>query len=127
MLAALMMPQPMDVDEAQLNRSISTSNLVATVRLFTAPLRWRRAWPSLIRWLTACLLALASSGAAASACALSARPTLLDALTRIEGPLPALPELAASDAARVLLQRPLHRGEEQSIGVEIAASEVYGV
>ncbi len=100
----------------------------------TASMRWRRAIPVLVRWtmscLAACLVALASSSAAASSCALPAEPTVLDALASVEGPLPALPELAASDPARVLLQRSSRRVEGEdvvAVDAEIAASDVYGV
>ena len=73
-------------------------------------------------------MALVATGATAAwACTLPPRPGLVDALVSVEGRLPALPELAVSDAARVLLQRPLDRGEPSSAGLEIAASEVYGV
>ncbi|MDZ7707663.1 MAG: hypothetical protein U5J97_07165 [Trueperaceae bacterium] len=50
-----------------------------------------------------------------------------DALASIEGPLPALPELAASDPARTLLQDPSRRSEGDAVDPEIAAGQVYGV
>ena len=94
----------------------------------TASVRWRRARWTLVRGLTASLVALVASGATAAwACALPAQPSLVDALVSIEGRLPALPELAASDAARLLLQRPLQHAAAPSVALEIAASEVYGV
>lgn len=77
--------------------------------------------------LAACLVALAASSAAASTCSLPSQPSALDAMVSIEGPLPALPELASSGPARTLLQRPVRRGEDAAVDLELAASEVYGV
>ena len=94
----------------------------------TASSRWRCARRTLGRGLTAGLVALfASAATVAWACTLPLQPSLTDALIAIEGRLPALPELAVSEAARRLLQRPLDRCEGSSAGLAIAASEVYGV